>query len=133
MLDLYKNIKTKRKELHMTQSELAEKMGYADKSMISRIEKGEIDLQQSKIIAFAKVLNTTPGTLMGWYTTTDISDTKEKSDQNHTYQLCHKEAQLISDFRTLNNHGQDYILQTMDMVKEKYKKSNMLSDMEDVE
>ena len=65
MLQLYSNIKTRRLELEMTQSELAEKMGYADKSMIAKIEKGTVDLPQSKIIAFAKALQTTPGKLMG--------------------------------------------------------------------
>ena len=65
MLQLYKNIKSRRIELNMTQSDLASKMGYADKSMIAKIEKGVIDLPQSKIIAFAKVLNTAPGILMG--------------------------------------------------------------------
>lgn len=66
MLELYKNIKDRRTELKMTQTELAERLGYADKSMISKIEKGEIDLPQSKIIAFAKALRTTPSKLMGW-------------------------------------------------------------------
>lgn len=68
MLQLYKNIKERRTELHLTQSELADKMGYADKSMIAKIEKGSIDLTQSKIIAFAKALETTPSDLMGWET-----------------------------------------------------------------
>lgn len=66
MLELYRNIKDRRTELKMTQTELAERLGYADKSMISKIEKGEIDLPQSKIIAFAKALSTTPAKLMGW-------------------------------------------------------------------
>lgn len=66
MIQLYKNIKTKRTELKMTQSELAQKLGYADKSMIAKIEKGAVDLTQSKIIAFAEALNTTPSELMGW-------------------------------------------------------------------
>lgn len=65
MLELYTNIKNRRIELHLTQSELAQKMGYADKSMIAKIEKGLVDLPQSKIIAFAKALDTKPGTLMG--------------------------------------------------------------------
>lgn len=65
MLQLYTNIKKRRLDLDMTQSDLAQKMGYADKSMIAKIEKGTVDLPQSKIIAFAEVLQTTPGELMG--------------------------------------------------------------------
>lgn len=66
MLELYKNIKRRRQQLKMTQTDLALKMGYADKSMIAKIEKGNVDLPQSKILAFANVLETTPSELMGW-------------------------------------------------------------------
>ena len=66
MLELYKNIKRRRQQLKMTQTDLALKMGYADNSMIAKIEKGNVDLPQSKILAFANVLETTPGELMGW-------------------------------------------------------------------
>ena len=65
-MNLYENIKRKREELRMTQAELAVKTGYADKTMISKIEKGVIDLPQSKIQLFADALNTTPRDLMGW-------------------------------------------------------------------
>lgn len=65
MLEIYNNIKRYRKRLGMTQSELAERMGYADKSMISRVEQGKIDLTQSRVIAFAKVLHVTPSELLG--------------------------------------------------------------------
>ena len=66
MLVLYKNIKTRRKAAKMTQEELARLTGYTDRSSIARIEKGEIDLPQSKIKQFADALGTTPGQLMGW-------------------------------------------------------------------
>lgn len=66
MLVLYENIKNRRSELHLTQEELAEKLGYKGKSMICKIEKGLVDLPQSKITAFADALLTTPGDLMGW-------------------------------------------------------------------
>jgi len=66
MIDLYKNIKKRREELEMTQGQLAEKAGYADKSMIAKIEKGQVDLAQSKIEVIAHALLTTPRALMGW-------------------------------------------------------------------
>lgn len=75
MLELYKNIKRRRQQLKMTQTDLALKMGYADKSMIAKIEKGNVDLPQSKILAFANVLETTPGELMGWDYETDAAET----------------------------------------------------------
>lgn len=66
MLQLYKNIKTRREAIGLTQTELAEKMGYADKSMIAKIEAGKVDLSQSKIMAFAEILKVKAGDLMGW-------------------------------------------------------------------
>lgn len=65
MLELYKNIKKRRLELNMTQTDLAKAMGYADKSMIAKIEKGIVDLPLSKIELFADALNTSPSELMG--------------------------------------------------------------------
>lgn len=78
MLELYKNIKRRRQQLKMTQTDLALKMGYADKSMIAKIEKGNVDLPQSKILAFANVLETTPGELMGWDYEADSTETVDK-------------------------------------------------------
>lgn len=75
MLELYKNIKRRRQQLKMTQTDLALKMGYADKSMIAKIEKGNVDLPQSKILAFANALETTPGELMGWDYETETTET----------------------------------------------------------
>lgn len=75
MLELYKNIKIRRQQLKMTQTDLALKMGYADKSMIAKIEKGNVDLPQSKILAFANALETTPGELMGWDYETEATET----------------------------------------------------------
>lgn len=66
MLTLYKNIKRLREQLGMSQDELAEKTGYTSRSSIAKIEKGLVDLQQSKIISFANALGVTPSQLMGW-------------------------------------------------------------------
>lgn len=59
-------IKQRREALGMSQAELAELLGYSDRSTIAKIEKGTNDITQSKIEAFAKVLHTTPAYLMGW-------------------------------------------------------------------
>lgn len=63
---LSEKIRSRRKELKMSQEELASLVGYTDRSIISRIEKGLIDLTESKIIAIAKALNVTPEILVGW-------------------------------------------------------------------
>lgn len=55
-----------RKQVGLTQEELAKKMGYKSKSTINKIELGINDIPQSKIFQFAEVLGTTPAYLMGW-------------------------------------------------------------------
>lgn len=64
MAKLFNNIRYYRKIRGLSQDELAQKVGYANRSAIARIENGDIDLPYSKILAFAKVLNVTPGQLM---------------------------------------------------------------------
>ena len=76
----YKNIRQKRIELNMSQDELAKKTGYSGKSMIARIEHGEVDLPQSKIMVFANALDMTPCSLMGWndYDSEELKKTREQ-------------------------------------------------------
>lgn len=59
-------IKARRQELHMSQRDLADRMGYSNHSTIARIEAGKVDLPQSRIVQFADALGVTPGHLMGW-------------------------------------------------------------------
>ncbi len=66
MLELYKNIKRLREANGMSQDALAKLTGYTDRSSITKIEKGLVDLQQSKIELFAKALGTTSRELVGW-------------------------------------------------------------------
>ena len=65
LMELYKNIRSRRIALKMTQQELAQKLGYKSTSTIAKIESGENDIPQAKLAAFADALNTTPAALMG--------------------------------------------------------------------
>ena len=58
-------IKSRRQELSLSQEELARKIGYTSRTSIAKIEAGDIDLPQSKIVAFAEALETTPSWIMG--------------------------------------------------------------------
>lgn len=66
MSNIGQRIMIRRKELQLTQEELAAKMGYKSKSTINKIELGINDIPQSKIVKFAEVLDTTIAYLMGW-------------------------------------------------------------------
>jgi len=58
-------IRSRRRDLGLTQSQLAERIGCADKSSISKIEKGINDIPLSKVRDFAVALDTTPSYLLG--------------------------------------------------------------------
>lgn len=64
-------IRLRREELRISQEELATRLGYKSRSTIAKIESGENDLTQSKIVAFAEALNTTARWLLDY----DDSDT----------------------------------------------------------
>lgn len=65
-MEICDRIKYKRKQLGMTQTELAALTGYTNKSSIASVEAGKIDLPLSKVKIFAKALHTTPSYLLGW-------------------------------------------------------------------
>ena len=54
MANIGKRICARRKELGMTQEELAKRMGYKSKSTINKIENGTNDIPQSKVVKFAE-------------------------------------------------------------------------------
>ena len=58
-------IAARRKELNMTQDELAQKMGYKSKAAISKIETNVNDVAHSTLVQFAKALDTSVAYLVG--------------------------------------------------------------------
>ncbi|BET14698.1 helix-turn-helix transcriptional regulator [Fusobacterium vincentii] len=101
---LSEKIRSRRKELKMSQEELASLVGYTDRSIISRIEKGLIDLTESKIMAIAKALNVTPEILVGW---------ENKKEENNIFsQLTDEELAKLEKFKNMStvmfmNEGND--------------------------
>ena len=63
-MTIYDRIRTLRIEKGLTQEDVAKALGYNTRSTISRIENGEVDLPQKKIIAFAELLGVSPIYLM---------------------------------------------------------------------
>lgn len=57
-------IKALREAARMSQAELARRVGYTSRSSIAKVEKGLVDLSESKIKQFAEVLGTTPADLL---------------------------------------------------------------------
>ena len=95
MLELYKNIRKLRIELGMSQADLAKRTGYNDRSSIAKIERGDVDLPQSKIMLFANALNVSPGELMGNVEDDDVRFIGHQKEyyNDETYEM----AQAIFD------------------------------------
>lgn len=66
MSNIHDNIKKRRTELGMSQIELAERVGYKTPSTIAKIESGDRNFPQSKLMLFASALNVDPLWLLGY-------------------------------------------------------------------
>lgn len=65
-MEIGEKIKKRRMELGWSQRELAYKMGYTNNSTLVKIEKGIVDVSQSRIVQFSKVLGVSVAYLMDW-------------------------------------------------------------------
>lgn len=93
-------IKTRRLELGWSLQELADRMGYANKSSVARIESGTIDPPQSKVVKFAEVLHTSVAFLMDW------EETQKKNDVLSDIVLkMNEDAELLSMVEALSELG----------------------------
>ena len=104
---LYENIREYRKANGWSQEELAKRTGYTDRSSIAKIEKGQVDLTQSKINLFAKVFGVSPVILMGLQDETDlkaeISAILDRLDQT-------KQAAVLEFLRSITEeHTQEQL------------------------
>ncbi len=93
-------IKRRREELGISQEELALKAGYKSRSSINKIEVDGRGLPQSKVIAIANALRTTPAYLMGWE-----SDTASAFDYI-SGRFGEYAGEMIENFHRLNEKGQ---------------------------
>ena len=119
MLELYKNIKKRRLELHLSQQQLAELTGYSSKSMIAHIESGNVDLSIGKIELFAKVLKMDPGDLLG----------PTPSSAPQVPDLTSSEIQIVKKLHKLDNDDQLKVEGMIDsyLMDPKYKEKEKLA------
>ena len=108
-MTLGERIKYRRLDLEMTPEELGNKVGL-QKSGIAKYEKGVIvNIKQSMIAKFAKALQVSPVWLLG------LENNQQKTEE---------EERLLALFRTLNDEGRTFLLQTAEFAATKYIKKN---------
>ena len=72
-------IKARREELGLTQQQLADRLGYKSKASINKIEMGTNGISQSRIVDFAKALQTSIEYLM------EMDSASDENPQHHEY------------------------------------------------
>ncbi len=108
-MTIYERIRMLRELKGMSQAKLAEKCGYEGKSMISRIESGQIDLQLSKFVLIAKALDVDPIYLMGF--------DDEQGNEDDALLL----DDLIRKARSLDSEDKARIAERIEMLLENHK------------
>ena len=102
-------IRARREELGMSQEELALKLGYKNRSSINKIEKSAQKLTQTKIMAVAKALETTPEYIMGWG--------EEETAPNDYHTEDERLSFIIDVFSKSNENEKALILQYFELLK----------------
>lgn len=110
MKTMYDRIRDLRTEKGMSQDDLAHAMGYKDRSMITKIESGAVDISQSKIVAFARALGTTTRYLMDGDAREIDQDRLEALHQNPRLGL------LFDRTRNMNDEDIDFMIQFADRI-----------------
>lgn len=97
-------IAKRREELQMTQDELAKKLGYKDRTSISKMEKVD-NMGLDRVEKVAKALNCEPSYLMGWE---EVPNVDEVSDH----------IRIISLYNKLNEQQKKSIINLMESMVE---------------
>lgn len=103
-----------------TQEQLGEIM-WVQKSAIAKWENGRVvNIKREKLKKLAEVLSIPPYELVA------PDSIISNSEQN----LSSDELQLLDMYRQLNDHGKEYVLQTVTMATHVYTKNDSAADME---
>lgn len=126
-MTMYDRIKKLRLESGMSQEDLAFKVGYKGRSMIARIESGQVDISQSKVKAFANALNTSVDYLMD-----DARpihpEVLEILDRSINERKTAAESQLLSLFNTMTDSDKDKLIDYAQYIVDSYKRPDKRRD-----
>ncbi len=112
-MNINERIKIKRKELNMSQDELAKKLGYSDRSTIAKIESGVNEMTYKRLLEYAKALSTTPEYLIGWI------------DEHGTSKLEQLLGKISNDEKKIDVEFLEIYVQLTDKQKELLKQTAM--------
>lgn len=99
-----------RVSLEISQTELAKRAGYSDKTRISKIENSGNEISMKQVKRIAKALNVDSAFLMGWRQPEDTDRAKDirSAYLTNTFKLSDDEVELIEAYRLLDKTGKEY-------------------------
>jgi len=99
-----------RVSLEISQTELAKRAGYSDKTRISKIENSGNEISMKQVKRIAKALNVDSAFLMGWRQPEDTDRAKDirSAYLTNTFKLSDDEVELIEAYRLLDETGKEY-------------------------
>lgn len=108
-------IRNIRNELQLSQTELAERANYCDKTRISKIENSGNDISMKQVKRIASALGVPMESLMGWSVPEDTPQAQEirNSYLTNTFKLSEDEKQLIEAFRMLSKDAKQVFLKSI--------------------
>ena len=113
-MNIGERIKYRRELLKMSQEELAHKVGYKSRSSINKIEIDGRGLPQSKVVAIANALDTTPAYLMGWEEEVLSEGIQRYSDMIYD---DIKNKEFLDLYNSLDDVGQKMVIESMRLIK----------------
>ena len=117
-------------EHKIQQKELAKALGISAGN-ITEWKKGRSAPSAGVLPKIADYFGVTTDYLLG--KTDEKKPAAETGDEPNTlldgFPLTQDEGRLLSQYRALNRQGKEYILQTLDMVVDRYKKDDTVSDV----
>lgn len=115
MKGIGERIRERREELGISQTELARRTGYADKTAISKIESGRNELVPSKVARFAEALGCDPADL--------LPDVWSRPMTDAPLVLTEEEKDIIHKLRMIPDEDRTAVLKVLDMAVSAFERS----------
>lgn len=111
-----KRIRQRRKELGLSQEELAARMGFKSKQSVSNVEIGRDNLTTDRVTAFAQALDCSESYLMGWEDI-EIKEERFKPENAILVAKVSKDLELLEALKVYFSLSEDKKKYAVNLIK----------------